>query len=484
MVTLSEVDVSGALARAKAMAASDRSLPSSVRSVLELLVLIIELLLRRGNISSRNSSVPPSQDPYRKRGKCRVVSGERKRKPGGQSGHKGETIERVANPDQVEELAIDRRTLPRDHDYKRIEDEVRQVINISITRRVTEYRAEVVEDEHGRQYRAEFPEGVTRPVQYGATVKAEAVYLSGYQLLPLNRVQEFFRDQSGIELSGGTLHNFKKEAYERLAEFEKIARHELRIAPIGHFDETGVNIAGKLAWMHSASNGLWTLYGVHAKRGKEGIDALGVLPSFSGIACHDHWNPYFQYECLHALCNAHHTRELNGVIENEGHTWANDMKRLMERIHAAVAAAGGALSSKAQAAYRRHYREILDRGEKECPRNKSDPHRRGRTRQSKPTNLLDRLRDYEEETLRFISNPIVPFSNNQAERDIRMTKLQQKTSGCFRSIEGAAIFARIRSYLSTCQKHGLAATAALATLFDGKLPRFGGAPGYPQSPGA
>lgn len=471
-MTLSEVDIKGALARAKEMAASDRSLPSSVRAVLELLVLIIELLLRRGNINSRNSSVPPSQDPYRKKSAGKVVCGERKRKPGGQSGHKGETIERIAKPDQVEELAIDRRTLPHGHDYRRVEDEIRQVINISITRIVIEYRAEVVEDENGRQYRAEFPQGVTRPVQYGASVKAEAVYLSGYQLLPLNRVQEFFRDQAGIELSAGTLHNFRKEAYERLADFEKVARSQLSAAPIGHFDETGVNIAGKLAWMHSASNALWTLYGVHEKRGKEGIDALGVLPAFSGIACHDHWKPYFKYNCLHALCNAHHTRELNGVIDNEGYTWAHDMKRLMERIHAAVAAAGGALSPKAQAAYRRQYRKILARGKKECPRNKATPHRRGRTRQSKPTNLLDRLRDYEDETLRFISNPIVPFSNNQAERDIRMTKLQQKTSGCFRSFEGANIFARIRSYLSTCQKHGLSATAALSSLFDQKLPEF------------
>ena len=456
------------------MASSDKTLPASVRAVLELLVLIIELLMQRVNmkVNSRNSSVPPSQDQFREKRGRKVAGVVRKRKPGGQAGHKGETIERIANPDQIEELTIDRRTLPRGHDYTRVEDDVRQVINISITRKVTEYRAEVVEDEAGKQYRAEFPTGVTRPVQYGASVKAEAVYLSGYQLLPVNRVQEFFRDQAGIELSGGTIQNFRQEAYDRLDKFEEIARRHLIAAVIAHFDETGVNIAGKLAWLHSASNDRWTLYGVHAKRGLEGIDSLGVLPLFSGIACHDHWKSYFRYDCIHALCNAHHARELNGVIDNEGHAWAHDMKDLIERIYIAVNDRGGVLSPRSQAAFRKQYREILARGDEECPKNEANPHRKGRTKQSKARNLLDRLRDFEDETLHFITSPIVPFSNNQAERDIRMTKLQQKTSGCFRSLQGAQIFARVRGYLSTCIKHGVSATDALTALFNDTLPDF------------
>lgn len=471
-MSLSEIDVSGALRRAKELAASDKKLGASVRAVLELLVLIIELLLRRLNVNSRNSSVPPSQDRFRKKGAA-VTSAQRRRKSGGQVGHKGQTITPIANPDEVKDLSIDRRTLPRGHEYRRIEDEKRQIIDIVIHRHVTEYRAEVLEDEQGREYRAEFPPGVTRPVQYGNSIKAAAVYQLGYQLLPLNRVQDFFRDQAGLEISEGTLHTFRREAYERLERFEAIARQHLIGAPIAHFDETGINIGGKLAWLHSASNDKWTLYGAHAKRGQEGIDALGVLPNFSGIACHDHWKPYFRYECIHALCNAHHTRELTGVIENEGHTWAQQMKDLIERIHAAVSAAGGALSPKTQAAYRKQYRDILTRANNECPLNDSrDPHQRGKTKQSKARNLLDRLREFEDETLRFITNSIVPFTNNQAERDIRMTKLQQKTSGCFRAIEGAQIFARLRSYLSTCDKHGVSATEALTSLFSGTLPDF------------
>jgi transposase len=471
-VTLTEIDIKEAIVRAKEVAAADRTRPPAVRSVIELLVLIIELLLGRLNINSRNSSIPPSQDPHRKRG-SKGVRGERKRKAGGQPGHKGETIERVANPDKVEELTIDRRTLPRGHEYRRVADEVRQVIEMAITRQVIEYRAEVLEDERGKQYRAKFPSDVTRPVQYGASVKAEAVYLATSQLLPVNRVQEFFRDQAGIELSGGTLHNFRQEAYARLASFEAVTRSRLIQAPIAYFDETGVNINGKLAWLHSASSECWTLYGVHHKRGKEGIDSLGVLPHFSGIACHDHWKAYFNYhECLHVLCNAHHTRELTGVIENEGHRWALEMKSLLEHIHRAVTKAGGKLSSQAQATYRKHYRAILQKGAKECPAAKHPPHQRGRPKQSKARNLLDRLRAFEDETLRFITNSLVPFSNNQAERDIRMTKLQQKISGCFRSVEGAQIFCRIRGYLSTCIKHGCSATEALKTLFKDSFPDF------------
>lgn len=448
------------------MAASDKALPSSIKSVVELLVLIIELLLRRVNINSRNSSVSPSQDPHRTRGKKRVGSEPiKKRKTGGQVGHKGTTIQRVANPDHIEPLLIDRRTLPRGHEYRRIEDDVRQVIDIVITRKVTEYQAEVLEDENGKQYRASFPPGVTRPVQYGASVKAEAVYMSAYQLLPFERVQGFFQEQAGIELSQGTLHNVCQETYDLLARFEEIARLQLRGAAIAHFDETGVNIAGKLSWLHSASNDQWTLYGAHAKRGKEGIESLGIFPYFSGIACHDHWKPYFKYDCIHVLCNAHHTRELTGVVENEGHAWACEMKTFLEQVHIAVNKADGKLSQRSQCAYRKQYRAIITKGKKECPLVEPTPNKRGRTMQSKARNLLDRLSNFEDETLRFITNPIVPFTNNQAERDIRMTKLQQKISGCFKSLHTAQIFCRIRSYISTCIKHGISATDALKSLY-------------------
>jgi len=437
-----------------------------------LLVSIIELLLERLNVNSRNSSIPPSQDPYRQSTR-RPTGGKVRRKPGGQPGHEGETLALIPNPDHVEKLQIDRRTLPKGHRYKRVRDDVRQVVDIQITRKVTEYRAEVLEDERGKQYRAEFPAEVTRPVQYGASVRAMAVYLSTYQLLPCNRIQDFFRDQVGIEISGGSICNFRQEAFYLLEGFEENARRHLQQAIIAHFDETGFRIGGKRLWLHSASSDKWTLYGAHANRGAAGMAALGVLPYFTGFACHDHWHPYFTFKnCVHVLCNAHHARELQGVIENEGHTWATEMKMLLERIHTAVRRAGGVLSSRAQATYRKKYRAIIAAAENECPRNETKRHRRGRAPQSKARNLLDRLREHEDETLRFITHPLIPFTNNLAERDIRMMKLQQKISGCFRSFDGARAFCRVRSYISTAIKQGISATDALSSLFQGSPPAF------------
>lgn len=475
---LSTIDVGGTLERARVLVREDQTISSSVRAIVELLVVIIEILCGRLGINSRNSSKPPSQDPERTRGRHKAP-GEKdtgKRKPGGQPGHKGETIERVPDPDHVEEILIDRRTIPTGMEYSREADDVRQVIDIEIRRRVTEYRGEVLRGPDGTIYRATFPEGVTRSVQYGESVKAEAAYMSIYQLLPYGRVQNYFADQAGICLSAGTLCSVNQEAYERLGElgFEDIVRARLIASPVAHFDETGLNVKGKLHWLHSASTELWTLYGIHEKRGRQGIEDLGVLPVFTGIACHDHWKPYFTYaQCTHALCNAHHLRELQGVIDNEGFTWAKNMKDLLGRIVEVRQSQESPLTPHQQGAFRRQYRQILEDAESECPelKQKGVPTLR-RLKQSKARNLLTRLRDFEEETLRFLTCSDIPFTNNQSERDIRMTKVQQKISGCFRSLDGAKAFARVRSYISTCLKHGTSATEALRTLFAGKLPDF------------
>ena len=204
------------------------------------------------------------------------------------------------------------------------------------------------------------------------------------------------------------------------------------------------------------------------------MKAMGILENFKGISCHDHWKPYFRFSCDHALCNAHHLRELQRAWEQDGQKWAKKMKGLLEEINEAVKKAGGSLSKKAAKKFTKRYRTILTRGSRECPLTKglgAKP-KRGRRKKSKSRNLLDRLREYEMEVLRFMSDKRVPFTNNQGENDIRMTKVQQKISGCFRSIEGAKIFCRIRGYLSTCRKHSVEPTEALHLLFQGKLPRF------------
>jgi transposase len=255
--------------------------------------------------------------------------------------------------------------------------------------------------------------------------------------------------------------------------FEELVKKKLIKADLLNVDETGINIGGKCHWLHTAGNEQWTLFFPHAKRGLIAMEAMGVLPYFRGILCHDHWKPYFHFDCLHSLCNAHHERELDRAFEHDGQTWAKDMKALLGEIKTAVDKAGGCLSEREVEQYRHRYREVLAVGDLECPAPvKVNPGTRGRVAKSKSRNLLERLRDYEVETLRFMTDKPVPFTNNQGENDIRMTKVQQKISGCFRSFEGAQIFCRVRSYLSTCRKHGMPPTAALQTLFSRKLPEF------------
>jgi len=450
----------------------DKSITPQVRVMMELLVVVINLLVGKLGLNSKNSSIPPSKDPKRERGSKRKAKGK-KRKPGGQNGHVGATLQKVAKPDLVETIEIDRRSIPFGV-YKQIGFETRQVIDIKISSEVTEYRAEILQGEDGAQFVAEFPADVTRPVQYGASVKAQSVYMSQHQLLPYDRIRDYFSDQCGIPVSAGTVFNFNKAAYDLLETYEVIVKKQLIAQRYLNVDETGINISGKLHWLHTAGNDLWTLFFPHQKRGKEAMDAMGVLKYFSGILCHDHWKAYFKFKCLHALCNAHHLRELEFAWEQDNQKWAKNMQELLVEINDAVNKAGGCVTGTVAKAFLRRYRKILTKGEKECPlpKPKADSIKRGRIAKSKSRNLLERLRDFETETLRFMTNKLVPFTNNQGENDIRMTKVQQKISGCFRSFEGAQIFCRVRGYLSTCRKHGLGPTEALQTLFSGRLPNF------------
>ena len=300
-----------------------------------------------------------------------------------------------------------------------------------------------------------------------------ATYMSLWQLLPYDRIRELFSDQTGIPLSPGTIFNINKEAYDRLEDFEQIAKQNLIDSTLVNADETGINVNGKNIWLHSASNEKWTLFSSHVKRGSEATDEIGILPFFRGTLVHDCWGPYFKYTCTHAICNAHILRELTAVWENDQHQWAGKAEALLRETNDLISAAGNPLSLVEIAKIKRKYDKIMRNGEKECPPPDPSPRKkRGRVKKTKARNLLERLIEHKDAVLRFIQNPEVPFTNNQAENDIRMTKVQQKVSGCFRSMEGAKIFCRVRSYLSTCRKNGVSATTALALLFSGKLPDF------------
>jgi len=468
---LDNIDIEATLTTARKLLKEEEGLSPAFHATMEMLLMLVALLLNRVTLNSKNSSKPPSSDPNRVKSR-RKPSG----KPsGGQPGHVGATLKKIDDPDEIRVLKVDRRHLPRGHRYTEVGFESRQVFDIDIRRVVTEYQAQVLEDEQGRRFVAPFPDGVDHAVQYGNRVKAHAVYLSQYQLLPYKRIQEYFADQLQMPLSEGSLFNFNRQAFEQLAEFEQITRQHLEQADVCHADETGINIDSQRHWLHCASNASWTLYQAHRKRGTEAMDAMGVLPRYQGILCHDHWKPYYTYtDCTHALCNAHHLRELTRAWEQDGQQWAKDMEDLLLKINEAVDEQGGALPGKQAKKYRQTYRSLLKRAEDVCPAPIRPPgsRKRGRLKRSKARNLLERLIDYEDDVLRFMEHPQVPFTNNLAERDVRMTKVQQKISGCFRSMDGALMFCRIRGYLSTCRKQGLSASDALALGFAGKLPDF------------
>ncbi len=444
-------------------------------NMVEILILLIEKLPTQ-KLTSKNSSIPPSQDPNRSK-ESRKKKGKKR---GGQKGRKGRSLKQVDNPDEIIEIPVDPSTLP-DGEFKEDGYIRRQVVEIEVIRKVIEYQAQVLIDKNGKKHIAPFPDGVIAPAQYGNSVRSHSVYLSQFQLLPVKRIEEYFENLLGFPLSSGSIHNFNQLAYDKLARFEQIAKAQLINSDLVHADETGINIDGKRLWLHSTSNLRWTLFYPHEKRGMVAIDEMGVIPEFQGILVHDHWKPYFNYGCKHSICNAHILRELEAALERDGNeqSWIGKIKNLLIKIYQETTKLGSILPAKEAEKYWREYEDVLKEAQKECP--EPPPHpppppgkkkKRGRVARSKTRNLLERLMEYKVETLRFMEDRRVPFTNNLGEKDIRMTKVQQKISGCFRSMDGAKTFCRVRSYLSTCQKNGVNPADALALIFEGRLPEF------------
>jgi len=468
-MSIGKTSVNDLIAKVEKQITEEKDLSPALKTSLEMLLLVVILLAEKLGLNSRNSSTPPSADPNRKK-ESRAKS---ERKPGGQIGRKGKNLQPVENPDIIEKIPLDRDTLPEGN-YHDCGYERRQIFDIDISTVVTEYRAQVLLNDQGRRFVAPFPQGVSRPAQYGIGVKANSVYMSMFQLIPYNRIEDHFDDQMNIPISAGSIFNFNQEAYNHLEPFGKWVRNKLISSHLVNADETGINVGGKRFWLHNASNSKYTLFYPHTKRGSEAMDEMGVLPFFEGTLCHDHWKPYYRYAMVHALCNAHHLRELERAWENDHQRWAKTMIELLKEINKATGDAGGCLDPPEAEKFRKRYRELLKDAEKESPPPDETQRKgnRGRIPRSKSRNLLERLRDYEDDVLRFMTDKEVPFSNNLAENDVRMTKVQQKISGCFRSWKGAQMFCLIRSYLSTARKHGVSATEALRLLFEGKLPDF------------
>ena len=469
------INIENALSNVRQQLDQDPSMSPALRASIEMLILVVSLLANRFNLNSNNSSKPPSSDPNR----LKPTRQKSDRKRGGQNGHVGTTLKPFDDPDFIETLCIDRRILPKGQ-YQDEGFETRQVVDIDIARIVTEYRAQVLVNEQGQRFVAAFPDSVTRPIQYGHQIKAHAVYLSQFQLLPYQRIQDYFQDQLGIPVSTGSIVNFNTQAARYIVESgaASLIQQKLQISDVLHVDETGINIDGARHWLHCASSPQWTHYSAHPKRGSEAMQVAGIIPQFRGVLCHDHWKPYYTYDqCQHALCNAHHLRELERAFEQDQQVWARKMQVLLKAINQAVIEQGGLLSTELTLKYRNKYRYLLKQGDIECPapdEGERKSGQRGRLKRTKSRCLLERLRQYEADVLRFMTVASVPFTNNLGENDIRMTKVQQKISGCFRSMDGAASFCLIRGYLSTCRKHQVSASDALRGLYSGQLPSFFG----------
>ena len=441
--------------------------------VLELRAEIVGLKARLA-ANSRNSSRPGSSDGLGKPAadqssqKKRSLRRSSGRKPGGQEGHGGARLDRVAVPDRsvehppecCEECGKDLADAPSAPG-----GESRQVFDIPQQRalEVIEHVATLRRCDCGHLSCGTFPGGVGAPTQYGPAVRALGVYLHVFQHLPYDRACQALKDMIGAAISTATLTSWVTTAAAGLCDFDERLRGLLAGAPVCHFDETGARIAGRLGWVHSASTGTLTRYTSHARRGSAAIDHAGVLPEFRGVAVHDGWAPYRNYaDCEHGLCNVHHLRELQAALE-AGHFWPIAMSSLLLDTKTLVAAAlaGGdrQLTPRAVRELAESYETVIEMGHEEHPATSA--------KKTKAHNLLIRLEKYQPDVLRFAHDFTVPFGNNQAEQDIRMVKLQQKISGCWRTHDGAQRFLKIRSYLSTTRKNGIGALHALDALTAG-----------------
>jgi len=427
--------------------------------------------------SSRDSSRPPSSDglakPPPKPRSQRRRSG---RKPGGQPGSEGHHLAQVVEPDRVVpyELEACGGCGGGLDGAECVGAERRQVFDLP-----PETRLEVCEHQAlrrrcgcGTVTVGVFPEGVRAPTQYGPRLCAYVLYLAVYQHLPYERISRLLADRYGASLSTGTLQAIVARGAAGLEPFLEELRSQLASSSVVHLDETGARTAGRLHWVHEATTRSLALYGLHAKRGKEGIDALGVLPTFSGVAVHDGFTPYRRYnDCTHALCNAHHLRELTAAEERGAQPWATEMACLLIELKNTVETAKHAgqttLEPDTLAGYQARYRQLITAGYSQ----NAEPERtgkRGRPRQGPTRSLLLRIDQYQDDVLRFATNFEVNFDNNQAERDIRMIKLQQKISGCWRSERGAESFLALRSYIQTARKQSQDILAVLQAAAEGR----------------
>ena len=426
-------------------------------------------------MNSENSSKPPSSDGLAKKPKTSSLRGKSDKAVGGQPGHKGSTLKCVAEPTGTKDYAPPSHC-NRCHSALSLEQaqllERRQIFDVPARSfEVTEHRVYTVVCACGQRHDSAFPAAVSEVAQYGPNVRALGVHLIHGQMLPYARAAELIFEMTGLSVSPATLHAWVAEASAALKGTADLIARQLHHAPVLCADESGLRVDGKLHWLHVAATATLTWYGMHAKRGMEAIVAHGILPQRLGVLVHDCWGPYWKLvDGPHALCNAHLLRELVYAQEVTGQDWPAAMTELLlnaQRLSAAARQQGRPLDADTIAAFTTVYFDIVRAGEQLNPPKLKPDGKRGRCKQSDAYNLLGRFRLHAESVLRFIADADVPFSNNIAERAVRMPKVKQKISGCFRTLAGADNFCTIRSCLDTLRKQGHSMLEVLRRAFTG-----------------
>jgi len=433
------------------------------------------------NKDSSNSSKPPStndgfKDANKNDNSKSTATKKKKKSRGGQNGRKGTNLKKVNNPDYIEKLEIHscKNCNHNLEDINSIITGIKQQFDIpKIKIEVTQYQ------QHSKTCpccntvnKPDFPANLKSYVQYGDNIKAFIAYLNTYQMLPYDRISELLEDFVSHKISSGTIYNMLNNFYDKLEPFENDIKDLLLKSEVINVDETGNRVKNKLHWTHTVSSSIATYYMIHKKRGKDAIEDMAILPNFKGIAVHDHWKPYNKYLCTHSFCNAHHLRELIGIVQNEDVRWAFDMHSLLTNMNNYIYNLNendksSPSKGKIQQFYQQ-YDKICEAALKFYPPPHNPTNSKRKLKQCKGKNLLDRFIIYKDETLRFFTNLLVPFTNNLAERDLRMIKVKEKISGCFASFKGAQIFNRIRSYISTVKKNNRSVLDELNNILIGK----------------
>jgi len=422
-------------------------------------------LENRLNSNSSNSSKPPSSDGYKKKP---AFPRKKKGKQGGQEGHKGRTLQQVEHPDEI----VKHKPGPCDCGYKFEDDELvlsekRQVFDLP------QPQLEVIEHQLlkgqcpdcGKWHKGSAPDGVNAPVQYGNGVKALSVLLNVDYRIPFKKIHGFFSDLFGYAINEATVYSASQQCYKKLEETEEVIKSKVAGSDVVHADETGLRVAGKLHWLHTATSRLYTYLFVHEKRGRLALESdKSILDRIRGWLVHDCLSSYFNFHKIrHAICGAHIVRELEGLIESEQSKWARVFQNFLWSVYE--------MPFEERVKRRPHiesrYNLICTLGERAEPPPYKTPGKRGRYKRTKGRNLVERLIREKEAVLAFAFNKEVPFTNNLAERDIRPAKVKQKISNCFRTFSGAEIYARIEGFVSTARKHDRNVFSELCSTFKG-----------------